>query len=163
MAGKVCPREWGIASRSNHAVVSIEICSDPVLDEWSAFWVELRPDGPALKAKRRLDAEILAARTKRASERGVDPFEMPHWTLHDLRTSFNTLACDVLAVDIHVADRILNHVAGATTSKVMQVYNRSELFEMRKRARAAGGRLLEKEVIRKAPGRQGHFALGAAA
>lgn len=99
------------------------------------------------KAKRRLDVEILAARTKCAAERGVDPVEMPHWTLHDLRTSFNTLACDVLGVDAHVADRILNHVATATTSKVMRIYNRSELFEPRKRALAGWGALLEKQVI----------------
>lgn len=100
------------------------------------------------KAKKRLDSEIHAARVKRASEQGVEVVEMPHWVLHDLRTSFNTLACDVLGVDAHVADRILNHVATATTSKVMRIYNRSELFEPRKKALCAWAALLEREVIK---------------
>ena len=100
------------------------------------------------KAKRRLELEIRVARAKEAARLGVEPVEMPHWTIHDLRTTFNTLACDVLEIDAHVADRILNHVATATTSKVMRIYNRSELFEPRKRALADWGSLLEREVIR---------------
>lgn len=103
------------------------------------------------KAKKRLDAEIHAARTKRAAELGVEPVVMPHWILHDLRTTFNTLACDDLGVDAHVADRILNHVATATTSKVMRIYNRSELFEPRKKALIAWADLLEREVIKARP------------
>jgi hypothetical protein len=59
-----------------------------------------------------------------------------------------TSACEVLAIEAHVADRILNHVATATTSKVMRIYNRSELFEQRKRALQAWADFLEKEVIR---------------
>lgn len=100
------------------------------------------------KAKGRLDAEIQAARAKRAADQGVEPIAMPHWVLHDLRTSFNTLACDVLGVDAHVADRILNHVATATTSKVMRIYNRAELFEPRKKALNAWAALLEREVLK---------------
>lgn len=101
------------------------------------------------KAKKRLDEEIRAARVKRAAELGSEPVAMPHWTLHDLRTTFNTQACDVLGIDAHVADRILNHVATATTSKVMRIYNRSELFEPRKRALAAWADLLEREVVKR--------------
>lgn len=101
------------------------------------------------KAKKRLDAEIHAARVKQAAERGVQAVEMPHWTLHDLRTSFNTLACDVLGVDAHVADRILNHVATATTSKVMRIYNRAELFEPRRSALVTWADLLEREVVKR--------------
>ncbi|BAI96746.1 integrase [Sphingobium sp. TA15] len=99
------------------------------------------------KAKKRLDAEIQAARVKLAATQGTKAVTMPHWILHDLRTTFNTLACDVLGVDAHVADRILNHVATATTSKVMRIYNRAELFEPRKKALQAWADLLEREVI----------------
>lgn len=100
------------------------------------------------KVKRRIDAEIRAARSQQAAETGVEALEMPHWTLHDLRTSFNTLACDELGIEANVADRILNHVATATKSKVMRIYNRSELFEPRRTALAAWGTLLERRVIR---------------
>ena len=100
------------------------------------------------KAKRRLEAEIRSARAKKDARLGVAPVEMPHWTIHDLRTTFNTLACDVLEIDAHVADRILNHVATATTSKVMRIYNRSELFEPRKKALQAWAELLDREVIK---------------
>jgi integrase len=99
------------------------------------------------KAKKRLDAEIQAARAKSAAEQNTQPVAMPHWTLHDLRTTFNTLTCDVLGVDANVADRILNHVATATTSKVMRIYNRAELFEPRKQALNAWAELLERKVI----------------
>lgn len=100
------------------------------------------------KAKKRLEAEIQAARAKLASEQGTKVAAMPHWVLHDLRTTFNTLACDLLGVDAHVADRILNHVATATTSKVMRIYNRAELFEPRKKALKAWAELLERDVIK---------------
>jgi integrase len=103
------------------------------------------------KAKKRLDSEIQAARVKRAAEKGVEAVAMPHWVLHDLRTSFNTLACDVLGVDAHVADRILNHVATATTSKVMRIYNRAELFEPRKKVLGSWAELLEQQVLKDAP------------
>jgi len=72
---------------------------------------------------------------------------MPHWTLHNLRTSFNTQACERLKVDAAVADRTFNHVATATTSKIMRVYNKSELFEERKAALQAWEKLLSAEVI----------------
>ena len=72
---------------------------------------------------------------------------MPHWTFHDLRTTFVTLACEELGVDAAIADRILNHVASATTSKIMRVYNRSELFEQRRRALFSWENLVRSEVI----------------
>jgi integrase len=80
------------------------------------------------KAKVQLDAAIQRARQAKS----LDAESMPHWVVHDLRTTFSTLACDILFADIAVVDRILNHVASATTSKVSRVYNRSELFEPRK-------------------------------
>ena len=102
------------------------------------------------KAKRRLDAAILERRKQVARERGddekaVEP--MPHWTVHDLRTSFNTHGCELLDIPPHVADRILNHVATATRSKIMRVYNKSELLEPRRNALRAWADLLEREVI----------------
>jgi len=72
---------------------------------------------------------------------------MLHWTIHDLRTTYSTLAKDVLDADIAVADRILNHVATATTSKIMRIYNMSELFEPRKRVVREWAELIEREVV----------------
>lgn len=104
------------------------------------------------KAKRRLDKAIQDARTEAAGEAGEagepgEPDEMPHWTLHDLRTTFNTHGCEVLGISPHVADRILNHVATATRSKIMRVYNKSELFEPRREALNAWAALLEERII----------------
>jgi integrase len=99
------------------------------------------------KAKRRLDRTIAAKRAKAAEASGADPVPMPHWTFHDLRTSFTTLACEELGVDAAVADRILNHVASATTSKIMRVYNKSELFEQRRQALLAWEALVRSDVI----------------
>lgn len=102
------------------------------------------------KARRRLDAAIADARNKRSFGSGSEPQTMGHWTVHDLRTTFNTHACERLGVDANVANRILNHVATATTSKIMRVYNRSKLFEPRKKALADWAALLEAEVIQTA-------------
>jgi len=102
------------------------------------------------KAKRRLDAAIAQARMERAAQAGDDPEAcemMPPWTIHDLRTTFNTHACEILDVPPHVADRILNHVATATRSKIMRVYNKSELFEPRRQALLAWADLLLARVI----------------
>lgn len=102
------------------------------------------------KAKRRLDAAVAQAKVKRAVRLGKDPANcaaMPAWTVHDLRTTFNTHACEILDVPPHVADRILNHVATATRSKVMRIYNKSELFEARREALNAWAELLMDRVI----------------
>lgn len=99
------------------------------------------------KAKRRLDQAIADARTKAALSVGTDPEPMPAWVAHDLRTTFATLACDRLGIDPAVADRCLNHVASATSSKLLRTYNRSEMFEQRKAALAAWGSLLEAEIV----------------
>ncbi|WP_294131706.1 integrase family protein [Sphingobium sp.] len=102
------------------------------------------------KAKRRIDKAIHGARIKDAEEAGVDPEtvgRMPHWTVHDLRTTFNTHACEILGVPPHVADRILNHVATATRSKIMRVYNKSEMFDARKTALCDWADLLSNRVI----------------
>lgn len=104
------------------------------------------------KGKRRLDAAIAKARAKTAAGIDVGPEPMGPWVAHDLRTSFATLACDELGIDPAVCDRCLNHVATATTSKLLRTYNRSELFEQRKAALAAWGSLLESEFAKQPPG-----------
>ncbi len=106
------------------------------------------------KGKRRLDKAIADERVKvaKAAAECADlpyekaPDEMPHWTVHDLRTSFTTNASDRLGIDATVADRCLNHTASATTSKIMRVYNKSELFEPRKAALCAWASLIDAEV-----------------
>ena len=98
------------------------------------------------KAKRRLDRIIHEYRIEKSEAEGVPLVAMLHWTIHDLRRTFSTLAKDVLDADIAVADRILNHVATATTSKIMRIYNMSELFEPRKRVLREWAELIEREV-----------------
>lgn len=109
------------------------------------------------KGKRRLDKAIADARTKVTTEEAArtgiphgnapEPGVMPGWTIHDLRTSFATNASDRLGIDATVADRCLNHVGSATTSKIMRTYNQSELFEPRKAALCAWASLIESEAL----------------
>ena len=109
------------------------------------------------KGKRRLDKAIADARAKVAAEEASrtctqdgnapEPDVMPGWTIHDLRTSFATNASDRLGIDATVADRCLNHVGSATTSKIMRTYNQSELFEPRKAALCAWASLIESEAL----------------
>ena len=95
------------------------------------------------KGRRRLDKAIVEARAKAAKNTGTEPPEMAHWTLHDLRTSFTTLACRTLKVPANVADRCLNHVATATTSKISRIYNQDDLFDERRAALCAWASLIE--------------------
>lgn len=99
------------------------------------------------KGKRRLDAAIAEARAKAAAASGAEPEPMPAWVIHDLRTSFATMACDHLGVDPAVADRCLNHTASATTSKIMRTYNRSDRFEERRAALNAWANFIEAKVL----------------
>lgn len=99
------------------------------------------------KGKRRLDAAIAEARAKAAETKGCEPEPMPDWVIHDLRTSFATMACDHLAVDPAVADRCLNHTASATTSKIMRTYNRSDRFDERRAALTAWANFIETTVL----------------
>jgi integrase len=98
-----------------------------------------------------LDRYIAEAREIAASKAGGTATEMPHWTIHDLRSTFATRAADRLGIDIAVVDRMLNHVATATTSKIARIYNMSELFEPRRKASNAWAELLESEVIGNEP------------
>lgn len=88
------------------------------------------------KAKRRLDTLITASGAT-----------MAHWTIHDLRTTFATLASDELGIQINVADRMLNHVASSTSSKIERTYNRSELFAERREASRKWAGFLEEHVL----------------
>lgn len=99
------------------------------------------------KGKRRLDAAIAEGRAKAAEVCGGEPELMPDWVIHDLRTSFATMACDHLGVDPAVADRCLNHTASATTSKIMRTYNRSDRFEERRAALTAWANFIETTVL----------------
>lgn len=99
------------------------------------------------KGKRRLDAAIAAARAERAAKAGADAEEMPHWIIHDLRTTFATMASDRLGIDQSVTDRCLNHTASATTSKIMRTYNRSDRFEDRRTALCAWASLIETDAL----------------
>jgi integrase len=96
--------------------------ADPLRPEDSPYVFTTTGDTPLsgfAKAKRRLDNAIQKMRDMKTPNGQSDP--KPHWVVHDLRTTFNTLDCDILHADIAVVDRILNHVASATTSKVMRV------------------------------------------
>jgi integrase len=99
------------------------------------------------KAKRRVDRLIEKSRVAAAAMAGVEPVPMPHWTFHDLRTTFTTMACDELHVDAGVADRILNHVASATTSKISRIYNQADLLDQRRDALRAWEAFLQANVI----------------
>lgn len=96
------------------------------------------------KGKRRLDAAIAKARAKAAAEAGEEAQTMEHWTVHDLRTSFVTLASRALKVPANVADRCLNHVATATSSKIARIYNQHDLFDERRDALNGWAVLLER-------------------
>ncbi|WP_166037888.1 integrase family protein [Sphingosinicella sp. YJ22] len=134
--------------------IIIEALKHPDRPSDSAYVFTTKGTSPVsgfAKAKRRLDRAITKARSEAAArgegDEAVQVESMPHWVVHDLRTTFNTHACEQLGVDAAVADRILNHVATATTSKIMRVYNRSELFEQRRNALSAWESLLRTKVV----------------
>jgi len=127
--------------------IIVDTIADPERPKSSPFVFSMTGDTQIsgfAKTKRRLDAAILNARIKAAEQSGAEAGPMPHWTVHDLRTTFSTQASDELHIDISVADRILNHVATSTTSKIKRIYNKSELFEPRKKALAEWARLVER-------------------
>ncbi|WP_298303265.1 integrase family protein [uncultured Erythrobacter sp.] len=99
------------------------------------------------KAKRRLD---LLANQKASGDLGQKADgQIPHWTLHDLRSTFATLASEKLGAPMHVTDRMLNHVGSSTSSKIARIYNRSELFEPRRAVSNQWSDFLIKNVVSK--------------
>lgn len=110
------------------------------------------------KGKRRLDTAIADARAKAAEASGGGPEPMPDWVIHDLRTSFVTMACRTLKVPANVADRCLNHVATATTSKIARIYNQDDLFDERRAAMDAWANFIETTVLGDKPANVVPFA-----
>jgi integrase len=55
------------------------------------------------------------------------------WVLHDLRRTFATVVADA-GIDMHIADRCLNHAASSTASVVSRIYQRSEFLDQRRHA-----------------------------
>lgn len=88
------------------------------------------------RAKDRLDKFMLEELRKAAEAAGADPskVELTPWRLHDLRrTAASGMAR--LGVGIHIVERLLNHVSGATTGGIVAVYQRHD-FASEKRSAA---------------------------
>ena len=86
-----------------------------------AFSASGRPPASFSDAKTRLDAEIA---------RLNDGKPLPSWTLHDLRRSVASGMASI-GVDLHVIERVLNHVSGSFGG-IVSVYQRhSYADEMR--------------------------------
>ncbi|WP_242223612.1 tyrosine-type recombinase/integrase [Shinella zoogloeoides] len=86
------------------------------------------------KAKNALDAKMLQAMRKQASENDRDPdqISIPPWRLHDIRRTVAT-ELSKLGIAIHVAEAILNHKSG-TISGVTAVYQRNQFTAERRDA-----------------------------
>jgi integrase len=87
------------------------------------------------KAKRRLDALMFQRLKDTAGERGENPkkVKLEPWRIHDLRRTGAT-GMAALGIPIHVVERVLNHVAGATTGGLVAVYQRHEYLTERRTA-----------------------------
>jgi hypothetical protein len=83
-------------------------------------------------AKARLDAAIMAARQKAAAESGGKAAALVPWRLHDFRRTGVTVLAR-LGVRVEVADRLLNHTAGAIRG-VAAVYQRHDFLAERRAA-----------------------------
>jgi len=57
---------------------------------------------------------------------------LPHWTPHDLRRSFATHAAEVVGIQPHIIEAVLNHISGHRAG-VAGIYNRA-MYEPEKRA-----------------------------
>ncbi len=137
--------------------IIIEALAAPERPKDSPFLFSLTGDTSVSgysRGKQRLDRVIREKREAAAKAEGRGAVEMEHWNIHDLRSTFSTLACEVLGAEIAVVDRILNHVATATTSKIMRIYNKSELFEPRKRVLREWAELIERKAAARGSRRQ---------
>ena len=95
------------------------------------------------RAKRGLDAAMLAIARQEATERSEDPVKvtMAPWRLHDLRrTAASGMAA--LGQPVHVVEAVLNHRSG-TIRGVAAVYNRHDYLEEKRRALSAWANLLD--------------------
>lgn len=103
------------------------------------------------RAKKIIDAEMLALAKKEAVDRGEDPDEvkLAPWTLHDLRrTAASGMAR--LGFPVHVVEAVLNHKSG-TIKGVAAVYNRYDYADEKRRALAAWASLIVSIVSSEAP------------
>ncbi|MEM6909027.1 MAG: tyrosine-type recombinase/integrase [Pseudomonadota bacterium] len=126
--------------------------NDPARPKESQFLFSTKGETPVSefrKARTRLDRYIDEARAEKVAQIGARHVPMPHWTIHDLRTTFANEAAEILQIDIAVVDRMLDHVATATTSKVARNYNMSELFKQRREASNLSADLLERDVTKR--------------
>ena len=127
--------------------ITQEIIAAPKRPKNSRFVFNMTSDTPLsgyAQAKRRPDRLIHEYRIEKSQ--GVPLVAMLHGTIDDLRTTFSTLAKNVPDADIAVADRILNHVATAVTSRLMRIRHMSELFEPRNNVLREWAELIEREV-----------------
>ncbi len=88
------------------------------------------------RAKKAIDAEMLAIARKEAADTGLEPDDviLNGWTLHDLRrTAASGMAR--LGVPVHVVEAVLNHQSG-TIKGVAKIYNRYEYLEEKRLALA---------------------------
>jgi hypothetical protein len=97
------------------------------------------------RAKARLDVAML-----KALREASDGAELPPFVLHDVRRVATSLMARV-GIEPHVADRVLNHVAG-TIRGVAQIYNRFEYLDERRLALEALGRFVGLLVQDRVPG-----------
>lgn len=96
------------------------------------------------RAKLRLDALMLEELRKAASARGdnADEIELAPWVIHDLRrTGATRLAA--MGHPIHVVERVLNHIAGATTGGLIAVYQKHDYLAERRAALEAWAEFLQ--------------------
>ncbi|MGV8954677.1 MAG: tyrosine-type recombinase/integrase [Cypionkella sp.] len=109
------------------------------------------------RAKEQLDAAMLRMARE---ERQDATFEIPHWTLHDLRrTAASGMAR--LGIAVHVVEKLLNHRSG-TIKGVAAVYNRHTYWTERETAAEALGRHLQAMVSTDQPGNVVRLLAGAA-
>ncbi len=96
------------------------------------------------KAKRQLDAAVMAVMQEEAKASGQDPAKvkpLAPWRVHDLRRSVATHLEDALGTPPHIVGSVLNHAPGGYKG-VTAVYTRGDLIYERRRALTAWARLL---------------------
>lgn len=98
------------------------------------------------KAKKIIDAEMIALAKREAGECGADPEEvkLEPWTFHDLRrTAASGMAR--LGFPVHVVEAVINHKSGAIQG-VAKIYNRYDYLEEKRRALIAWADLVQRIV-----------------
>ncbi|MDW9908842.1 tyrosine-type recombinase/integrase [Sinorhizobium meliloti] len=102
------------------------------------------------KAKKIIDAEMLALAKKEAAERGLDAdaVKVEAWTFHDLRrTAASGMAR--LGFPVHVVEAVINHKSGAIQG-VAKIYNRYDYLDEKRQALTAWADLVQQIALRQA-------------